>query len=210
MISASTLRSFYRTKQGIKTMTILIAGLVLFLGMHSISIVNSSWRNSMVTRIGMIPWQGLYSLIAIAGFVLIIYGYGLARQDPTILYTPPTWLRHMSLLLLVFIFPLLLAAYLPGRIQKTTKHPMLAATKIWAFAHLLVNGTLADVVLFGSFLAWAVVDRISLKHRTPLPVPGAQPSRFNDVIAIVVGLGLYVAFILWLHTWLIGVSPIAS
>ena len=191
-------------------MTLLIIGLVLFLGTHSISILASSWRDRLVTRIGLMPWQGLYSLIAITGFVLIVYGYGLARQDPTILYTPPTWLRHVSLLLLVFIFPLLLATYLPGRIQKATKHPMLAATKIWAFAHLLVNGSLADVVLFGSFLAWAVVDRISLKHRTPLPVTGAPPSRLNDVIAIIAGLGLYVAFVLWLHAWLIGVSPMAG
>ncbi|MGD8592389.1 MAG: NnrU family protein [Gammaproteobacteria bacterium] len=191
-------------------MTVLIIGLVLFLGTHSISILASSWRDRLVTRIGLMPWQGLYSLIAITGFVLIVYGYGLARQDPTILYTPPTWLRHVSLLLLVFIFPLLLATYLPGRIQKATKHPMLAATKIWAFAHLLVNGSLADVVLFGSFLAWAVVDRISLKHRTPLPVTGAPPSRLNDIIAIIAGLGLYVAFVLWLHAWLIGVSPMAG
>ena len=191
-------------------MTLLIIGLVLFLGTHSISILASSWRDRLVTRIGLMPWQGLYSLIAITGFVLIVYGYGLARQDPTILYTPPTWLRHVSLLLLVFIFPLLLATYLPGRIQKAIKHPMLAATKIWAFAHLLVNGSLADVVLFGSFLAWAVVDRISLKHRTPLPVTGAPPSRLNDIIAIIAGLGLYVAFVLWLHAWLIGVSPMAG
>jgi uncharacterized membrane protein len=191
-------------------MTVLITGLVLFLGTHSISIVNSAWRDRIVTRVGLIPWQGLYSLIAIAGFVLIVYGYGLARQDPTILYTPPTWLRHVSMLLLVFVFPLLLATYLPGRIQKVTKHPMLVATKIWAFAHLLANGYLADVVLFGAFLAWAVVNRISMKRRTPLPVPGAPPSRFNDIVAIVVGLGLYVAFVLWLHTWLIGVSPVAN
>jgi uncharacterized membrane protein len=114
------------------------------------------------------------------------------------------------MLLLVFIFPLLLATYLPGRIQKATKHPMLVATKIWALAHLLANGGLADVVLFGGFLAWAVVDRISLKRRTPLPVPGAPPSRINDILAIVLGLGLYVAFVLWLHKMLIGVSPISN
>jgi uncharacterized membrane protein len=164
----------------------------------------------MVARMGVMPWQAIFSIFAIAGFVLIVYGYGVARQDPMILYTPPTWLRHVSMLLLVFIFPLLLAAYLPGRIQKATKHPMLAATKIWAFAHLLANGALADVVLFGGFLAWAVVDRISLKRRTPLPVPGAPPSRLNDLLAIVLGLGLYVAFVLWLHALLIGVSPIAK
>jgi uncharacterized membrane protein len=161
----------------------------------------------MVARMGERAWQSLYALVAIAGFVLIVWGYGLARQDPIILYVPPLWLRHITLLLMIFVFPLLLATYLPGRIQSATQHPMLAATKIWAFAHLLANGSLADVALFGSFLVWAVADRISMKHRTPRPIPGAPPSRLNDVIAVVVGLALYVAFILWLHAWLIGVSP---
>jgi len=186
---------------------ILIAGLVLFFVPHSISIVNSPWRDRAAARIGERPWQGIYSLVAIAGFVLIVWGYGLARQDPVILYVPPVWLRHVALLLMIFVFPLFLAAYLPGRIKAVTKHPMLAATKIWAFAHLLANGTLADVVLFGSFLAWAVADRISMKHREQRPVPGAPPSKYNDLIAVVGGLALYVAFVLWLHAWLFGVSP---
>jgi uncharacterized membrane protein len=125
-----------------------------------------------------------------------------------VLYAPPAGLRHAALLLLVPVFPLLLAAYLPGRIQAATKHPMLAATKLWAVSHLLANGNLADVVLFGSFLVWAVADRISLKRRTPLPVPGVPPGRWNDGIAIVAGLALYVAFLLWLHKLLIGVRPI--
>lgn len=189
-------------------MTLLIIGLVLFLGIHSASIINAAWRDRMATRLGIFIWQGLYSLVAIAGLVLIIQGYDLARQDPLILYQPPIWLRHITLLLLVFVFPLLLAAYLPGRIQTVTKHPMLVATKIWALAHLLANGSLADVILFGVFLAWAVADRISLKRRTPLPVPGAPPSRFNDALAIILGLGLYLAFIFGLHAWLFGVSPI--
>ena len=133
----------------------------------------------------------------------------MARHDPVVLYWTPTWLRHLALLLLVPVFPLLLAAYLPGRIQTTVKHPMLAAIKLWAVAHLLANGMLADVLLFGTFLVWAVVDRISLKRRAPRPVPGAQPSKMNDLIAVVGGLALYVAFILWLHLWLIGVAPIA-
>jgi uncharacterized membrane protein len=114
----------------------------------------------------------------------------------------------VALLLLVFVFPLLLAAYLPGRIKAITKHPMLVATKLWAFAHLLANGTLADLLLFGSFLAWAVVDRISMKHREQRPLPGAPPSPWNDAIAVVVGLVLYVAFVLRLHVWLFGVSPL--
>jgi uncharacterized membrane protein len=189
-------------------MGILIAGLILFLGTHSISIVNASWRDQMAARLGEWPWKGIYSLMALAGLVLIVWGYGLARQDPVILYLPPLWLRHVALLLLVFVFPLLLATYLPGRIQALTQHPMLAATKLWAFAHLLANGTLADVVLFGSFLAWAVVDRISMKHREQRPIPGAPPSKWNDAIAVVMGLVLYVAFVLWLHAWLIGVSPL--
>lgn len=189
-------------------MSILIVGLVLFFATHSISIVNEPWRDRMVARIGEAPWKGIYSLVALAGVVLIVWGYGLARQDPIVLYVPPTWLRHVSLVLLIFMFPLLLAAYLPGRIQATIKHPMLTATKIWAFAHLLANGMLADVLLFGSFLVWAVADRISMKRRPPRATPSAPPSKANDAIAIGGGLALYVAFVLWLHTWLFGVSPI--
>ena len=136
-----------------------------------------------------------------------VWGYGLARQAPVVIYVPPSWLRHLSMLLLVFVFPLLLAAYLPGRIQRVTRHPMLVATKLWAVAHLLANGALADVLLFGAFLAWAVADRISLSRREPRPVPAAPASRWNDLIAAVVGLGLYVAFVFGGHLWLIGVSP---
>jgi uncharacterized membrane protein len=189
-------------------MEILIAGLIVFLGAHSISIVNAPWRDQVAARLGDQKWQGIYGIVALAGFVLIVWGYGLARQEPVFLYVPPVWLRHLTLLLMVPVFPLLLAAYLPGRIQSATKHPMLAAVKLWALAHLLANGTLADVVLFGSFLAWAVADRISMKHRVQRPVPGAPASKLNDIIAIVAGLALYVAFVLWLHRWLIGVPPV--
>lgn len=188
-------------------MFLLIVGLILFLGSHSTSIVNESWRDRMVVRMGEMPWQGLYSLIAIAGFVLIVWGYGQARLEPVILYNPPAWLKHVSALLLIPVFPLLLATNLPGRIKSITKHPMLLATKIWALAHLLTNGALADVVLFGSFLIWAVADRISLKRRTPRPVPELPASKFNDVIVVLGGLGLYLAFVLWWHAGLIGVAP---
>jgi uncharacterized membrane protein len=180
----------------------------LFFAAHSISIVNDAWRNRMARRLGELGWQGLYALVAAAGLGLIVWGYGLARQEPVVLYVPPFWLRHLSLLLLVFVFPLLLATYLPGRIREITKHPMLVATKLWAVAHLLANGTLADVLLFGSFLVWAVADRISLERRAPRPVPGAPPSRLNDAVAVLGGLVLYAAFALWLHHWLFGVSPI--
>jgi len=189
-------------------MNTLIAGLLLFFAVHSISIFNDAWRNRMVAKTGEWVWKGLYALLAVIGLLLIIRGYGHARLDPIVLYTPPRWLHYPALLLLLPVFPLLLAAYLPGRIQMAAKHPMLLATKLWATAHLLVNGTLADVLLFGSFLAWAVADRISLKQRTPHPVPNIPPGRFNDAMAVVIGLGIYAAFVLWLHTWLIGAAVI--
>jgi len=189
-------------------MLTLITGLLIFLGVHSISIVNTPWRNRMVARLGILSWQGIYALLSIIGFVLIVKGYDMARLDAFVLYHSPMWLRYIAALLLVFIFPLLLATYLPGRIQQVSKHPMLLATKIWAFAHLLTNGNLADLVLFGAFLAWAVISRISLKRRTPMAIHDALLSRYNDVIAVVAGLGLYVIFALWLHVRLFGVAPL--
>jgi len=191
-------------------MSLLIIGLLLFFAAHSVSIVNVSWRDRVAARLGIMTWQGLYALVAMAGLLLIIWGYGLARQDPVVLYLPPVWLRQGATLLQIFVFPLLLATYLPGRIQAAAKHPMLAATKLWALAHLLANGTLADVLLFGSFLVWAVADRISLKRRTPPPVSTLPPSPMNDGLVIVLGLALYVAFVFWGHGWLIGVPLVSS
>ena len=190
-------------------MLLLIAGLLLFLGVHSLSIVNEPLRNRLADRLGVVGWQAIYALIAIVGFVLIIQGYAAARLEPVLLYAPPAWLRHASMLLLLPVFILLLATYLPGRIQRATKHPMLLATKIWAFAHLLANGMLHDVVLFGAFLAWAVVDRISMKRRVQRPLPGAKSSKLNDAIAVVAGLLLYVWFVKQGHAWLIGVAPVS-
>lgn len=189
-------------------MSILLLGLVLFFGVHSVSIVNDSWRNRMAERMGEWQWKGVYALVAIAGFVLIVWGYGLARQDPIVLYSPPVLVYPVAMLLLVPVFPLLLAAYLPGRIKTVVKHPMLVAIKLWAVAHLLVNGTLADVLLFGAFLVWAVFDRISLKRRTQRPVPDIASGPANDLIAIVGGLALYAVFIFGLHSWLVGVPII--
>ncbi len=186
-------------------MTIFIIGILIFLGVHSISIINDPWRNNMVSKIGKWPWKLIYGLAATTGLVLLIYGYGSYRYDAAIIYSPPDWLKHLSTLVLVPVFPLLLAAYLPGRIKSKTRHPMLLALKLWAFAHLLANGSVADVLLFGSLLAWAVWDRISLKHRQERPIPGAPPSGVNDIIAVIGGLGLYFGFIFWFHDLLIGV-----
>lgn len=192
-------------------MSLLIAGLLLFLGIHSVAIFTPGLRAGAVERLGLWPWKGVYSLVAIAGFALIVIGYGQARMQPVWLYQPPAGLRHLSMLLMLPVFPLLLAAYLPGRIQRAAKHPMLVATKLWALAHLLVNGGLHDVLLFGGFLAWAVLDRISVKRRANVvPPPGAPATAWNDAIAVVAGLALYVGFVVWLHRALIGVSPMAG
>ncbi len=188
-------------------MAVLIAGLVVFLGVHSIAIFSPDARARALAHWGEGPWKAGYGLISLVGIALVIYGFGLARQAPVVLYAPPLWMRHAAIFFMLPVFPLLLAAYLPGRIKAATKHPMLAAVKLWAFGHLLANGTLADVLLFGGVLAWAVLDRISLKRR-PQAIRTAPPGRFNDFIAIVLGLVLYVVFIGWAHVRLFGVSPL--
>jgi uncharacterized membrane protein len=190
-------------------LSILIIGLLIFLGIHSISIVAPQLRARAVAAMGPNAWRGIYSLISGVGFVLILYGYHLARQQPVVLYAPPTWLRHVALLLMLPVFPLILAAYLPGRIKSAMKHPMLAAVTFWGLAHLLSIGLLADVLLFGSFLAWAVVDRMSFNRRPEQAIKTAPPGRFNDAIAVIVGLAIYGLVLVWAHVRMFGVSPLA-
>ena len=192
-------------------MTLLILGLFVFLGVHAVSIVAPAWRTRQIGLIGENRWKGGYSLVSAIGLALLIIGFGEARHTPVVLYTPPVYLRHLALLLMLPVFPLFVATYFPGRISRAAKHPTLLAVKLWATAHLLANGTLADVVLFGAFLVWAVADRISVKRRTATErhdVPGALPRPYNDVIVIVAGLAIYAAFLAGLHRWLIGVSPL--
>jgi len=189
-------------------MSLLVTGLVLFLAVHSISIISWRWRDRMAAAMGEMPFKGLYGLISILGLVLIVIGYGQARMQPVVLYQPPEFLRHLTMLLMLIAFPALLAAYLPGRIQGLLKHPMLVAVKAWALAHLLSNGMLADVLLFGGFLVWAVANRISLGRRPDRDVPQLPAGAFNDVIVIAGGLGLYVAFAFWLHPLLFGVPVV--
>ena len=193
-------------------MLVLVVGLVIFLGVHSVSIVAGDWRAATIARVGERPWKGVYSLASAVGLALIVVGYGLARRDPVVLYVPPAGLRHLALVLMLPVFPLLFAAYLPGRIRAIAKHPFLLAVKLWALAHLLANGMLADVLLFGGFLAWAVADRISVKRRPAAQtheVPAAPATSANDAIALIGGLAVYVVFLVWAHRWIIGVSPLA-
>jgi uncharacterized membrane protein len=193
-------------------MLVFIVGLVLFLGIHSVSIVAPRWRAATVARLGEKPWKGIYSLAAGVGLAALIVGYGMARREAVVLYTPPAALRHLALVVMLPVFPLFFAAYFPGRIRTAAKHPMLLAVKLWAAAHLLANGTLADVLLFGAFLAWAVADRISVKRRAVAEAhdaPAAPVRPYNDAIAVGAGLAVYVGLVFWAHRWLIGVSPLA-
>ena len=188
-------------------MIYLVLGLVLILGMHSISIVAPAWRDRTAARLGN-AWRGLYSLVTIAGLIVIIWGYGIARRNPVMLYAPPAWTHYVTAVLMLPVFTLFLAAYLPGRIKGALKHPMLLSVMLWAVAHLIATGMLANVVLFGGFLAWAVADRISFSWRTARPIPMAPSMKLNDGIAIVAGLVLYFVFEHWLHVRLIGVQPL--
>ena len=189
-------------------MTLLVLGMLLFFGAHSFAIAAPGLRTTLRERLGEGGWKGLYSVVSLAGLVLTCYGFGLARQNPIFVWAPPHWLHHVAFLLMLPVFPLLFAAYLPGKIQRAAKHPMLAGVKFWALAHLLVNGMLHDLVLFGGFLVWAVADRISLKRRPPQILRNAAPRPWNDVIAVVGGLAAYALFVGWAHWRLFGVSPL--
>lgn len=187
-------------------MTLLVIGLFIFLGVHALPIT-ANLRTALRERLGAGGYRSLFTAASAIGLGLIIYGYGLARQDPTVLWLPPVWMKHVTFALMLPAFILLAAAYSPGKIKEKVRHPMLAAVKVWAFAHLLANGTLADLLLFGGFLAWAVADRISVKRRERaglITVKGG-PVR-NDAIAVIVGVVAYIATLFWLHEWVIGVG----
>lgn len=190
-------------------MTILIIGLLLFLGTHSIGLFAHDRRDEMVQRLGETPWKLSYALVALVGFVLIVYGYGQARLDPTWLWHSPIWTRHIAALVMVFSFVLLAAAYVPGNaIKAKLGHPMLLATKLWALVHLLSNGTLADVFLFGGFLVWAIVAFAKLRRRDRAEgVTRESAGALRTVAAVVIGLVLWAAFAFYLHEVLIGVRP---
>jgi uncharacterized membrane protein len=193
-------------------MTLLVLGLVIFFGTHAFSMARMS-RAAMIGRLGEGPYKGLYSLLSLVGIVLVSIGYGQYRGTGYIpVWDPPVWTRHLSLLLVWIAFICFVAAYLPGRIKRTLKHPMLAGVKIWAFAHLISNGDLGSILLFGSFLAWAVAARISVKRRDeakPHGAPLEPPAGLrNDALAVGIGTVAYLAFLIWLHPLLIGVQAL--
>jgi len=194
-------------------MTLLLLGILVFLGVHTVPMAQDLRRNLQGSISGP-GYQILFSLVSAAGLILIVMGYGQmqgqGRLNPEI-YTPPIWLRHVTLLLMWPAMILLVAAYVPSRIRTKAKHPMLAGIKLWALAHLLANGDLASLILFGSFLAWAVVDRISVKRRAALGPLGAKSGDLKgDLIAIAGGTAVYLFLLLWGHKWLIGVAPVGA
>jgi len=161
-----------------------------------------------MARLGAQRYKGLYTVLSLLSFYLLLKGFAVARLEPLPIYHPPAALRVVTLLLMLPVFPLLLATYLPGRISTTLKHPTLVAVKTWAVAHLLSNGMAADVLLFGGFLVWAVVLRMSYARRPVRKIPTAPRRTWNDALAVVLGLLLYAAFVAGLHRWLFGAAPL--
>jgi uncharacterized membrane protein len=193
-------------------MTYLIAGLVLFLGVHSIRVFANYWRNRTMASMGEKPFKGVYALLSIAGFVLLVWGYGQARQQGVMLWNPPTAMRHIAALLTLVAFVLLAAAYVPGnQIKAKLHHPMVLGTKVWAFAHLLANGSLADTVLFGSFLVWSVMlFAASRKRDRREQTVYAAGTAGATAITVVAGVVAWAVFAFWVHRVLIGVSPFGA
>jgi uncharacterized membrane protein len=191
-------------------LSIEILGLVIFLGAH-VFVTMRDRRAALVARIGEWPYRGLFSLVAILGIVLIAYGFASYRAAGFIVvWNPPSWTRHIVVALMWPASIMVVAAYIPGNIKRVLKHPMLVGIKTWAAAHLCANGDLGSMLLFGSVLAWAVYDRITLKHRSdagapPIPVGGGK----NDLIAVVVGTILYLALGFVFHPIVIGVPAFA-
>jgi len=193
-------------------MTWLVLGLVIFLGAHSVRIFAEGRRTAMVARLGANGWKGLYSVASIVGFALIIVGYGLARAQPVLLWVPPVWTRHLAALLNLVALVMLVAAYVPGNhIKARLKHPMILGVKVWAFAHLVSNQMLADVVLFGAFLVWAVLDFRAARARDRAAGAGASsgapPSLVPTLATVVVGIAAWAFVAFWAHGAWIGVKP---
>jgi uncharacterized membrane protein len=190
-------------------MIVLVFGLLLFLGVHSIRIFADDWRSAQINRLGEKAWKGLYTIVSLIGFGLIIWGFGMARATPIVLWTPPHWTRHVTALLMLLAIILLVAAYIPGNhIKAKIGHPMLAGTKTWALAHLLANGNVVDVVLFGAFLIWAIAAFVTSRRRDRLadvsyPAKGIG----RDLLTVAIGIVVWALFAHYAHLWLFGVSP---
>ena len=191
-------------------MLILLLGLLVFLGVHSVRIVADGWRSATIARVGELPWKAVYAVLSIIGFVLIVWGFSLARQQPVQLWMPPRGMRHLASLLTLIAFVLLAATYVPrNAIKARLHHPMVLSVKVWALAHLLANGNLAHVVLFGTFLAWAVLSFRAARGRDRAAgTVYAAGSTAGTLATVVVGVAGWALFAFWAHGALIGIRPI--
>jgi len=197
-------------------MTQLILGLVLFLGAHSVRILADGWRDQTIAAYGEKAFKGVYTLVAILGFYLLVVGYGEARLQPLALWNPPIFTKHISMLLMLLSSILLIAAYIPrNHFKMRLKHPMVLSVKVWALSHLLANGNLADLVLFGSFLIWAVLNFRSARARDRAQVQNSdaneeaalKPNLLATRIALFGGMGLWAVITFVLHAKVVGVAP---
>jgi len=198
----------------------LLLGLVLFLGVHSLRVFAPEWRARMLSHLGEKKFKGLVSIASLVGFVLIIHGYGLARLTPQVLWIPPVATRHIAVLLMLFAMIFLVATYVPGNLIKARlHHPMVVSVKVWSIAHLIANGMAADVLLFGSFLGWAVLDFRAARQRDriaaspPIETKGVEKkpaTLLATIMTIVIGTGLWFGFVTYLHLKLFGVSPLGT
>ena len=197
-------------------MTQLILGLILFLGAHSVRILADGWRDQTIAAYGEKAFKGVYTLVAILGFYLLVVGYGEARLQPLVLWNPPIFTKHISMLLMLLSSSLLIAAYIPrNHFKMRLKHPMVLSVKVWALSHLLANGNLADLVLFGSFLIWAVLNFRSARARDRAQVQNSdaneeaplKPNLLATLIALFGGMGLWAVITFVLHAKVVGVAP---
>lgn len=190
-------------------MLIFVAGLVLFLGVHSVRIVGDNWRDQQRRKLGANTWRGIYTVLSLIGMGLLVWGWSMVREAPTLIWIPPLGMRHAASLFTLLAFILLVAAYVPGNaIKARVHHPMVAGVKLWAVAHLMANGNLAHIILFGSFLAWAVVDFIAARKRDRRSgAARVVTSMQATLITVVVGVVSWGVFAFWLHGWLMGVKP---
>ena len=190
-------------------MTLLILGLVLFLGIHSARVFAEGPRTRFIAQRGENAWKGLYSAVSLLGLVLLVWGFGLARQQPVVLWAPPTWARHLAAVLTLPAFVLLAAAYVPGNhIKARLHHPMVLGIKVWAFAHLLVGRTLAAELLFAGFLVWAALSFRAARARDRAAGAVYPPGRRGPTVATaVLGIAAWAGFAAWGHGVVIGVRP---
>lgn len=191
-------------------MTYLLLGLLIFIGVHSVRIVADDWRTRTRERIGPRAWTTIYSLLSVLGIVLVVWGFGVVRQMPIQLWSPPFGLRHVAAVINLVAFVLLAAAYVPdNRIKARLHHPMVLGVALWSLAHLLPNGNLGHMVLFGSFLLWSVLDGWAATQRDRrLGTVDPNGTTSATIITTVLGIGSWVVFTLWLHGVLIGVRPL--